>query len=624
MINPAAHLVNLAMECLQKNDLVGAERLLRKAQILIPKDSELIRLLGVLFAFQNNKADALNMFDRSVKIEPKNWLAHLNRGNILKDLHKYAESMKCYDLAISLQPNHPEAYNNKGNLLQDLKKYDEALSAYEKAISLQPNYAEAYGNLGNALQNLNRIDEALRAYQIGIDLDQEGGVNPGALVHCKMKLCDWTGIEDRFEKISSSQSFQRTKIHPFHLLPFLDNPIVIKKFTEEYVSSEYFPRMDLGEIARRDHSKKIRIGYFSADFKNHPVSFLITGMLDAHNKNDFELISFSTNVKPPDEITETIKNYFDEFIDVSLMSDYSVARLARDKEIDIAVDLGGITQDARLGIFSYRVAPIQIGYIGYLGTLAAPYMDYIIADKTIIPDNMQDAYSEKIIYLPSYQANDDRTIISEKVFTREELGLPERGFVYCCFNNSYKITPTIFDSWAKILIAVPDSSLLLYADSESVKLNLTKEIERRGVNGGRVIFADRLKRDKYLARYRIADLFLDTSPYNAGTTASDALWAGLPVLTFLGQSFSARMCGSLLNAIGMPELVASSQKEYEDLAISIGRDSEKISKLKNKLAINRRTMPLFDTKLFTESVESAYKKIYERNLNGLIPEHINI
>jgi len=622
MINPAAHLTNLAMECLQKSDLVGAERLLRKAQILTPKDSEVLRLLGVLFAFQSNRADALSMFDRAIKIEPKNWLAHLNRGNVLKDLHKYAESMKCYDLAISLQPNYPEAYNNKGNLLQDLKKYDEALRAYEKAISIQPNYAEAYGNLGNALQNLNRINEALQAYQIGIDLDQENGVILGALVHCKMKLCDWTGIESQFEKISSSKSFQRTKIHPFHLLPFLDNPMVIKKLTEEYVSSEYFPRTDLGEIARRDHSKKIRIGYFSADFKNHPVSFLIAGMLNAHNKEDFELIAFSTNVKSPDEMTETIKKYFDEFIDVGLMSDYSVARLARDKEIDIAVDLGGITQDARLGIFSYRAAPIQIGYIGYLGTLAAPYMDYIIADKTIIPDNLQNEYSEKVIYLPSYQANDDRTIISEKVFTREELGLPEKGLVYSCFNNSYKITPAIFDSWARILIAVPDSSLLLYADSESVKLNLTKEIERRGVNSGRVIFADRLKRDEYLARYRIADLFLDTSPYNAGTTASDALWAGLPVLTFSGQSFSARMCGSLLNAIGMPELVASSQKEYEDLAISIGKDPARILVLKNKLVENRLTTPLFNTKLFTKNLESAYKKSYERYQSSLAPEHI--
>lgn len=610
------------MDRLQKNDLDDAGRLLVQAQKLLPKDSEVLRLLGVLFAFRGSRQEALKMFDRAIKIEPKNWLAHLNRGNILKDLHKYEEAMKCYDFAIALQPDYPEAYNNKGNLHQDLKQYDQALSAYEKAISMQPNFAEAYGNMGNALQNLNRLDEALRAYQIGFNLDQENGVNLGALVHCKMKLCDWTGIEDQFEKISSRKSFHRKKIHPFQLLSFLDDPMAIKQFTEEYTSSEYFPRDDLGEITRRNYSKKLRIGYFSADFKNHPVSFLIAGMLNSHNKQDFELIAFSTNLKHTDEMTETIKNSFDEFIDVSLMNDYSAAKLAREKEIDIGVDLGGITQDARLGIFSYRVAPIQIGYIGYLGTLAAPYMDYIVADKTIIPGNLQDGYSEKIIYLPSYQANDDRTMMSDRIFTREELGLPEEGFIYCCFNNSYKITPKIFDSWARILIAVPNSSLLLYADSETVKLNLVKEIEFRGVSRDRIIFVGRLKRDEYIARYRIADLFLDTSPYNAGTTASDALWAGLPVLTFLGKSFSSRMCGSLLNAIGLPELVTSSQQDYERLAISIGRDPDKILELKNKLAEIRLTTKLFNTKLFTQNIELAYTKAYERYQSDLTPDHI--
>lgn len=610
------------MECLQKNDLEGAERLLVKAQKLTPKDSEVLRLLGVLFAFRQSRHEALKMFERAIKIEPQNWLAHLNRGNVLKDLHKYAESMKCYDLSIALQPFNPEAFNNKGNLLQDLKEDEQALSAYEKAISIQPNYAEAYGNMGNALQNLDRLDEALLAYQMAIDLDQEHGANIGALVFCKMKLCDWSEIENYFKKIASCKVSHKTILSPFQLLSFLDNPATIRKFTKSFVKSEYPPIPDLGEIVCKINPRKLRIGYFSADFKKHPVSYLIAGMLDAHNKADFELIAFSTNLSPPDEMTDIIKNSFDEFIDVSLMSDYVVARLARERGIDIAVDLGGLTKDNRLGIFSYRAAPIQIGYIGYLGTLATPYMDYIVADKTIIPDDLQDGYSEKIIYLPSYQANDDRTVISDKMFTREELGLPEKGFVYCCFNNSYKITPAIFDSWARILIAVPNSSLLLYTDSENVKLNLTNEIECRGVNGGRVIFAGRLKRDEYLARYRIADLFLDTSPYNAGTTASDALWAGLPVLTFLGQSFSARMCGSLLIALGMPELVASSQIEYEMLAISIGEDPRRIVALKNKLVENRLTTPLFNTKLFTKNLESAYKKSYERYQSGLTPDHI--
>ena len=622
MISPAEHLISLAMERLRENDLVEAERLLRKAQTLIPKDTEVLRLLGVFAAFSGNKPEALKMFDRAIKAEPKNWLAHLSRGNVLKDLHRYSESMKSYDLSIVLQPSNPEAYNNKGNLFQDLKEDNQALSAYEKAISLQPNYAEAYGNMGNALQNLNRFEEALRVYQIAIDLDQEHGVNLGAVVYCKMRLCFWNEIEDQFAQIESCNVSHKTNFNPFQLLPFLDNPVTIRNFTKSFVSSEYPPIPDLGEIICKISPRKIRIGYFSADFKKHPVSYLILGMLDQHNKEIFDIIAFSTNLNPSDEMTRAIKNSCDEFIDVSLMSDYAVARLAREREIDIAVDLGGITKDNRLGIFAYRAAPIQIGYIGYLGTLAAPYMDYIVADKTIIPDNLQDGYEEKIIYLPSYQANDDRTIISDRIFTRDELGLPKKGFIYCCFNNTYKITPAIFDSWARILLAVPDSALLLYVDSENVKINLAKEIECRGVNGGRVIFVGRLKRDEYLARYRIADLFLDTSPYNAGSTASDALWAGLPVLTFLGQSFSARMCGSILNAIGLPELVAESQQEYEELAISIGNDPARIMALKNKLAENRLTSPLFNTKLFTQNLESAYKKAYGRYQSGLTPDHI--
>jgi predicted O-linked N-acetylglucosamine transferase (SPINDLY family) len=254
--------------------------------------------------------------------------------------------------------------------------------------------------------------------------------------------------------------------------------------------------------------------------------------------------------------------------------------------------------------------------------MGAPYYDYLIADKAIIPTEEQASYSEKIIYLPSYQANDSQRKISEKIFTRKELGLPEVGFIYCCFNNSYKITPSIFDSWAKILFNVESSVLFLYADNEEVKKNLTNEIQARGIASDRIIFAGHVAREDYLARYRVADLFLDTSPYNAGTTASDALWAGLPVLTFLGRSFSARMCASILNAIGLPELTANSQQEYEELAINIGRNPNRIIELKKKLAVNRLNKPLFDTRLFTKNLELAYEKVHGRYQAGLSPEHI--
>lgn len=346
-------------------------------------------------------------------------------------------------------------------------------------------------------------------------------------------------------------------------------------------------------------------------------------MLEAHDKERFEVFGFSTYNGQHDEMTSRLMSACDQFIDVSKKSDKAIAELSRELNIDIAIDLGGITQDARLGIFAYRAAPIQIGYIGYLGTLGVPYMDYIIADDVLIPEEFQGAYSEKIMYLPSYQANDPKRPISSRVFTREELGLPKQGFIYCCFNNNYKFTPKIFDSWAKILKQVEGSVLLLYAESDAVSSNLCKEIELRGVDSSRLIFAGRVSREDYLARYRMADLFLDTSPYNAGTTASDALWTGLPVLTFIGKSFSARMGASLLNAIGLPELVASSQDEYEAIAVELGRNREKYLTVKDKLAANRLTTPLFNTEEFTKSLEAVYMKAYGRYQLGLHPEHIH-
>ena len=324
----------------------------------------------------------------------------------------------------------------------------------------------------------------------------------------------------------------------------------------------------------------------------------------------------------PDEMRNRLKASFDQFIDISSKSDLEVAQLARDLKIDLAIDLGGITQNSRPSIFAYRAAPIQIGYIGYLGTMACPYFDYIIADEVIIPNEHRDSYSEKIMYLPSYQANDPKRKISDRVFTKEEFGIPSKAFVYCCFNNNYKFNPAILNNWATILLRVNESVMLLHGESDTVKRNLLAEFAIRGIHANRIFFAERLPRAEYLSRYRIADLFLDTSPYNAGTTASDALWAGLPVLTFLGQTFSARMGGSLLKAVGLPELVCASQNEYEDLAIDLGLNPAKCGLIKEKLAHNRMSSPLFDINSFTTNLETALSRAHERRLTGMLPEHI--
>jgi len=344
-----------------------------------------------------------------------------------------------------------------------------------------------------------------------------------------------------------------------------------------------------------------------------------------HDRERFEIHAFSFGPDTQDEMNLRIKTGVDHFHDVRTMSYKDTAMLARSVELDIAVDLGGYTANCRTGIFAMSAAPIQIGYIGYLGTMAANYMDYLIADQTIIPEENQKYYSEKIVYMPhSYQVNDSTHSLLATIFTRQDVGLPSTGFVFCCFNNTFKITPTTFDSWARILKRVDGSVLLIYADNESAKTNLAKEIVLRGIDASRLIFGEQLPVPEYLARYRVADLFLDTHPYNAGTTASDALRMGLPVLTCIGNSFASRMAASLLKAVNLPELITTTQEQYESLAIELATNPEKLTIIKTKLANNLATAPLYDTPLFTRHLESAYVEMYDRYQNGLEPEHIYV
>jgi len=348
-------------------------------------------------------------------------------------------------------------------------------------------------------------------------------------------------------------------------------------------------------------------------------------LFERHDKAKFELVAFSFGPNRNDEMRKRVSAAFDQFMDVRNRSDKDIALLSRKLEIDVAVDLKGFTTDARAGIFSYRAAPLQVNYLGYPGTMGAEYIDYLIADGTLIPEASRQHYAEKIAYLPnSYQVNDRKRAIADKMFSREELGLPSTGFVFCCFNNSYKITPAIFDGWMRILKQVEGSVLwLLEANSTAVR-NLRHEAEARGINAARLIFAKRMPLAEHLARHRAADLFIDTLPCNAHTTASDALWAGLPVLTCTGEAFASRVAASLLNAIDLPELVTTTQDQYEARAVELATNPERLKQIKQKLERNRLTTPLFDTELFTKHIEAAYIQIYERYQADLPPEHIYV
>ena len=413
---------------------------------------------------------------------------------------------------------------------------------------------------------------------------------------------------------------------PHYLLSIWDLPELQKKFTEKFVKEEYLSENIPEPISKRKENKKIRLGYYSADFCNHPVSYLITNLFETHDKSKFELIAFSLGPKKNDEMQNRISNAFDQFINVSSKTEKEISLLSRKLNIDIAIDLMGFTKNNKFKIFINRCAPIQINYLGYAGTTGSNCIDYIIGDKILIPKENQKNFSEKIIYLPnSFMVNDPTKKISEKIITKEEFGLPKESFVFCCFNKKYKITPNVFDIWMRLLKKVSGSILWLFEENLTSANNLRKEATKRGIDERRLIFAKRLPSlEEHFARHKLADLFLDTFPYTAHSTCSDALWAGLPVLTRLGKSYASRVSGSLLNAVGLNELITYTEKEYESTAIKLATDKKFMNNIKNKLNKNKLSKPLFDIKLFTKHIESAYINIYELNKNNLPIKNIEI
>ena len=642
----------------QTNYQEAADFLGRAAQIK-PNDASIRYNLAKVLTDSGNNEDAVAHHKKAVVLAPDNPMAWLNYGQTMSNLCLHKDALVCYDNALSLKPDYAEAWSNKGislkalkrfdeaiahynkalelkpdfsevlshkgNILSVLRRYDEAITHFDKALSLKPDYAEAWSNKGVTLNELRRYDEAITHFDKALSLKPDIDWVSGDLLHIKMKICDWSALAESLEDIFKKVMANEKVATPFSLLALNDDALLHKKSSEIYIQSRYPFNPVLEPILKRPQGQKIRVGYFSADFHNHATGCLMAELFELHDKSQFELVGFSFGLITNDEMRQRLEKSFDQFIEVGNRSDIEIAQLSRDLNIDIAIDLKGFTQDARTGIFAHRAAPIQVNYLGYPGTMGADYIDYIIADKTLISPELQSCYSEKVIYLPdSYQVNDRKRLISERQFTRQELGLPESSFVFCCFNNNFKILPATFEGWMRILRAVEGSVLWLLQDNSWALENLKKEAEKQGVAPDRLVFAERLPLPEHLARHRQADLFLDTAPCNAHTTTSDALWVGLSVLTLMGESFGSRVAASLLNAVGLPELITSTQEEYEALAIELALNSKKLSEIKLKLANNRFTTPLFDTPLFTKNLEAAYIKMYEQYQADLEPEHIFI
>lgn len=579
---------------------------------------------GVALARLRRHTEALTSYEQALALQPDYPEASNNRGAALAELRRYAEALASYEQALAGRPDYAEAYNNLGIALGELTQYSAAIENFGRAIALRPDHADAYYNRGNTLRDLRRYDQALTSYDLALLLDPRYAYLYGLRLHLKMLLCDWRDLDAELSELAARIERNEKATIPFAVLPVTDRLPVQSRSAEIWAADKASASLALPDLQKLPRHEKIRIGYFSADFRNHAVSILMAELFERHDKSSFEVYAFAFGPPSDDPLRRRIAAACDRFIDVAAQGDMEVALLARCLELDIAVDLGGYTEGSRTGIFAHRAAPLQLSYLGYLGTMGAQYMDYLIADRTIVPLEQQEKYSEKIVCLPCYQVNDSQRRIADKVFTREELGLPQSGFVYCCFNNNYKITPASFDGWMRILKAVPGSVLFLYADNEFACANLKQEAVARGVDADRLVFGERLPPAEYLARYRAADLFLDTFPYNAGTTASDALWAGLPVLTCMGQAFASRVAASLLTAIDLPELITTTQQDYESLAIALGTDPQRMAAIRRKLAAHRLTAPLFDAQRFARNIESAYRALYERSQAGLAPEHMQI
>jgi predicted O-linked N-acetylglucosamine transferase (SPINDLY family)/glycosyltransferase involved in cell wall biosynthesis len=537
-------------------------------------------------------------------------------------------ALESHDKAIQLNPLHSQAHNNRGSALHGLLQYEAALKSFDQAILLKPDYADAHSNRASTLMALKQYLPAFASFEKTLQLKPDYEYLRGMRLYAKRLLCDWQNSESEVLELEAAIERGEKAALPFATLAFSTSPAIQKQAAEIYVRDKHpAPATPIPSWPRHD---RIRIGYFSSDFYNHATSYLMAELFERHDRARFEILGFSFGPDKTDEMSSRVSSAMDRFINVRSMPDRDIAQLSRDLEVDIAIDLKGFTHDHRAGIFSHRAAPVQVNYVGYPGTMGAGFIDYLIADPTLIPESSQHLYSEKIIYLPgSYQPNDSQRPISATQPTRTNEGLPESAFVFCCFNNTYKITPTVFDIWMRILARVDNSALWLLETNPTTIANLCNEAARRNIAPGRLIFARPLPLAEHLARHALADLFLDTAPYNAHTTASDALWTGLPVLTCIGETFASRVAASLLHALSqsdpdLPELIAATPAEFEDLAVSLADNPARLQTLRQHLQQSRATAPLFDTAAYTRHLEAAYTAIFDRHHARLPPGHIHI
>jgi len=590
-----------------------------------PADAEILNNRGVALWHLNRPAEAMLSYDRALALQAKHVPSLLNRAHQLQGSGQLAAALADYDQALAADPGSARAWNGRGSVLHALKRSGEALASFDKALALDPALVDALSNRAS-LRWAERGDHAGAVSDITAAL----AVNPaqpfalGELLHLKSFGADWDDFDRHAKSIDDGVRQGQPVVRPFVYQALSQSPADLQHCSRIFAASLW---PDCGEQPPRFAFRhdKIRIGYVSGEFREQATAYLMAGLYERHDRAKFEIIAIDNGGGDASPMRRRLENAFDRFLYISQLSDADAVDLIRREEIDILVNLNGYFGAPRMGIFQRRAAPLQVNYLGFPATLGTSCMDYILADRIVIPQEERCHYDERVVYLPnSYQANDNRRPIADHVPSRIALGLPEDGFVFCNFNQSYKITPATFADWMRILQAVEGSVLWLLAGRPPFEANLSKSAERHGIDSRRLVFAPNLPPDQHLSRLKQADLFLDSLPYNAHTTASDALWAGLPLLTCRGTAFPGRVAASLLTAVGMPELITESMEEYVSRAIALARQPQALSALKDKLARNRLIQPLFDTERFRRDIEEAYTGMWQAWRRGESPKSFSV
>ncbi len=617
---------------LHAKNLDEAATCLNKACELNPRDPASFCSLGEVYRAQGHTENALALYKKALSLDPAHLDSLTNMASTLLDLGRLAEAIPLFSEAARQAPDNADILFNYSNALLKSGQKLQAKALLEQTIELAPQLVEAQYNLAQLQTMAGDTEQAIVGFEAVLEKNPGNDSARAAKLHAQAKLNDWSWIEE-YQNNRRQLGLTGKPCAPFYALTFEDNPDLLRLRTQAYatallpmVQPVVQPAAPLAadpETTARPH--RLRIGYFSSDYHDHATMRLMAGLLEAHDKSRFDIIAYSYDTAPADAMRSRVSRAVSSFRDISQMSDADVMKMVQQDGLDIAVDLKGFSGDSRTALFSHRLAPLQMSYLGFPGTLGTTALDYFICDHVSCPPGSERFFEEYLIRMPhSHQANDNKRSVSGRQFTRKDCGLPNEGFVFCSFNSSYKITPAEFDIWMRLLDQVEGSVLWLLDCGESAKTNLRREAEQRGQNPNRLIFAPRVPQADHLARHPVADLFLDTFVVNGHATASDALWAGLPVLTLPGQQFAARVGASLVSAIGLPEMIATSAADYEARALELAHDADALAALRSKLQRNRLATSLFDTLAFTRMLERAFDMAHSRLQTGLPPAHLEV